>query len=238
MLSGGETILIGLSGGPDSVCLVHILNRLRDSLKLDLHAIYIDHGLRPGETGQEISFCHDLCNGLSIPFITKSIDVKSYAAEQKLNKQEAARLLRYRVFEETVYEVNAHKIALGHTSDDQAETLLMRLFRGSGSAGLAGIPPVRKNIIRPLIDIRRSEIEQYLEEEKIGFITDSSNLKKDYLRNRIRLSLMPMLREINPDITETLSKTAAIFRDEERYFEIIVTKTLMKLISRKTDKPH
>ncbi len=235
MLSGGETILIGLSGGPDSVCLVHILNRLRDSLKLDLHAIYIDHGLRPGETGQEISFCQDLCNGLSISFITKSIDVKSYAAEQKLNKQEAARLLRYRVFEETVYEVKAHKIALGHTSDDQAETLLMRLFRGSGSAGLAGIPPVRKNIIRPLIDIRRSEIEQYLEEEKIGFITDSSNLKKDYLRNRIRLSLMPVLREFNPDITDTLSKTAAIFRDEERYFEIIVTKTLMKLISRKTD---
>jgi len=235
MLSGGETILIGLSGGPDSACLVHILNRLRDSLKLDLHAIYIDHGLRPGETEQEISFCKDFCDRLSVPFITKSIEVKAYAAEQKLNKQEAARLLRFRVFEETVYEVNAHKIALGHTSDDQAETLLMRLFRGAGSAGLASIPPVRKNIIRPLIDIQRKEIEQYLDDEKVGFITDSSNLKTDYLRNRIRLSLMPVLREFNPEITETLSKTAAIFRDEERYFEIIVTKTLMKLISRKTD---
>ena len=86
MLSGGETILIGLSGGPDSACLVHILNRLRDSLKLDLHAIYIDHGLRPGETEQEISFCKDFCHGLSVPFITKSIEVKAYAAEQKLNK--------------------------------------------------------------------------------------------------------------------------------------------------------
>ena len=235
MLSGGETILVGLSGGPDSVCLAHILHRLRDSLKLDLHAIYIDHGLRPAETGQEISFCRDFCNGISVPFTAKSIEVKAYAAEQKLNKQEAARLLRYRVFEETAYEVNAHKIALGHTSDDQTETLLMRLFRGAGSAGLAGIPPVRKNIIRPLIDIQRKEIEQYLDDEKVGFITDSSNLKRDYLRNRIRLSLMPMLREINPDITDTLSKTAAIFRDEERYFEIIVTKTLMKLISRKTD---
>jgi tRNA(Ile)-lysidine synthase len=235
MFSGGETILIGLSGGPDSVCLVHILNRLKDSLKLDLHAIYIDHGLRAGETGQEISFCKDFCKSLPVPFITKSIEVKAYAAEQKLNKQEAARLLRYRVFEETAHEVNAHKIALGHTSDDQAETLLMRLFRGAGSAGLAGIPPVRKNIIRPLIDVRRSEIEQYLEDEKVRFITDSSNLKTDYLRNRIRLSLMPVLREINPDITDTLAKTAAIFRDEERYFEIIVTKTLMKLISRKTD---
>jgi tRNA(Ile)-lysidine synthase len=235
MLSGGEKILIGLSGGPDSVCRVHVLSRLRDSLKLDLHGIYIDHGLRPGETGQEISFCRDFCDGLSVPFITKSIEVKTYAAEQKLNKQEAARLLRYRVFEETVYEVNAHKIALGHTSDDQAETLLMRLFRGAGSAGLAGIPPVRKNIIRPLLDIRRKEIEQYLGDEKVGSVIDSSNLKTDYLRNRIRLSLMPLLREFNPEITDTLAKTAAIFRDEERYFEIIVTKTLMKLISRKTD---
>jgi tRNA(Ile)-lysidine synthase len=235
MFSGGETILIGLSGGPDSVCLVHILNRLRENLKLDLHAIYIDHRLRPGETEKEISFCRDFCHALSVPFMTKSIEVKTYAAEEKLNKQEAARLLRYRVFEETVYEVNAHKIALGHTSDDQAETLLMRLFRGAGSAGLAGIPPVRKNIIRPLIDTQRKQIEQYLVDEKVGFITDSSNLKTDYMRNKIRLSLMPMLREFNPEIINTLSKTAAIFRDEERYFEIIVTKTLMKLISRKTD---
>jgi tRNA(Ile)-lysidine synthase len=235
MLSGGETILIGFSGGPDSVCLVHILNRLRDSLKLDLHAIYIDHRLRPGETEKEISFCRDFCHALSVPFMTKSIEVKTYAAEEKLNKQEAARLLRYRIFEETVHEVNAHKIALGHTSDDQAETLLMRLFRGAGSAGLAGIPPVRKNIIRPLIDIQRKEIEQYLVDEKVGFVTDSSNLKTDYMRNRIRLSLMPALKEFNPEIINTLSKTAAIFRDEERYFEIIVTKTLMKLISRKTD---
>jgi tRNA(Ile)-lysidine synthase len=152
-----------------------------------------------------------------------------------MNLQEAARQLRYKVFDETALEVNAHKIALGHTADDQAETLLMRLFRGSGQTGLAGIPPVRKNIIRPLIEIERKEIEKFLAEKKIDFMIDSSNAKKDYLRNRIRLSLLPMLREFNPDITETLSKTAALFRDEERYFEIIVTKALMKLISRKTD---
>jgi tRNA(Ile)-lysidine synthase len=111
----------------------------------------------------------------------------------------------------------------------------MRLLRGSGPTGLSGIPPVRGNIIRPLIEIRREEIERFLDAEKIAYITDSSNLKKDYLRNRIRLSLMPMLKELNPDVIGTLSKTAAIFRDEERYFEIIVTKTLMKLISRKTN---
>ena len=136
---------------------------------------------------------------------------------------------------QTSYEINARKIALGHTADDQAETLIMRLLRGSGPTGLSGIPPVRGNIIRPLIEIGRGEIERFLDAEKIAYIIDSSNLKKDYLRNRIRLSIMPMLKELNPDVIGTLSKTAAIFRDEERYFEFIVTKTLMKLITRKTD---
>lgn len=235
MISGEERILTGLSGGPDSVCLLHVLHNIKDKFNLDLIAIYIDHGLRPGETEKEIEFCKNLCMKLNMPFITKPIDVKSYANEQKLNMQEAARQLRYKIFNETTFEIKAHKIALGHTADDQAETLLMRLFRGSGHTGLVGIPPVRKNIIRPLIEIERKEIERFLNAEKIDYIIDSSNLKKDYLRNKIRLSLMPMIKEINPDMIETLSKTAAIFRDEEKYFEILVTKTLMKLISRKTE---
>jgi tRNA(Ile)-lysidine synthase len=235
MIDNGSMILIGLSGGADSVCLLHVLTMLREKYLLSLNALYIDHGLRPGETDLEIRFCSKICEHHGIPFSTKPIDVKSYAKTGKLNMQEAARQLRYRTYEETAYEINANKIALGHTADDQAETILMRLFRGSGPTGLAGIPPVRKNIIRPLIEVERKEIESFLDSEGIAFITDSSNAKKDYLRNRVRLSLMPMLRVFNPDITGTLSKTAAIFREEERYFEILVTKTLMKLISRKTE---
>ena len=235
MLSEKEKILVGFSGGPDSVCLLYILNNLKDKFMLDLHAVYIDHTMRPEETPEEIEFCELLCKRLNVAFLTKSIDVKAYAKEQGLNRQEAARKLRYRIFEETAYEINAHKIALGHIADDQAETVLIRLFRGSGPTGLSGIPPVRGNIIRPLIEIERKEIERFLNERKSDFIVDSSNLKEDYLRNKIRLSLMPMLREFNPNIIETLSRTAAIFREEERYFEIIVAKTLMKLISRKTD---
>jgi tRNA(Ile)-lysidine synthase len=235
MLIKGDTILIGLSGGPDSVCLLHVLTILREKYELSLHALYIDHGLRPGETDREIEFCNRICEKHNTPFMMKSIEVKSYAKTEKLNMQEAARQLRYRTYEETSYKTNAHKIALGHTADDQAETVLMRLFRGSGPTGLAGIPPVRKNIIRPLIEVERKEIESFLDSEGIDFMIDSSNTKKDYVRNRIRLTLIPMLREFNPDITGTLSKTAALFRDEERYFEIIVTKTLMKLISRKTE---
>lgn len=235
MLTGGEKILVGLSGGPDSVCLLHVLTSLKDDFKLDLNAIYIDHGLRPHETETEIEFCKNLCERLCLPFTTQSIDVNSYAQEQGMNLQEAARGLRYGIFEETAYQIQADKIASGHTADDQAETLLMNLFRGSGKKGLSGIPPVRGKIIRPLILTKRTEIERYLDEGKIAFITDSSNLKKYYLRNKIRLSLMPILKQYNPDIIDTLSRTAEILRDEERYFEVIVTKTMMKLISRKTD---
>ncbi len=235
MLTPGDSILIGLSGGPDSVCLLHVLTMLREKYELALHALYIDHGLRPEETGREREFCSVLCEKHGIPFLAKSIDVRTHARMGKLNLHEAARQLRYQAYEETLYEVAARKVALGHTADDQAETILMRLFRGSGPAGLAGIPPVRKNIIRPLIEVERGEIEAFLDSESADSLTDSSNAKRDYLRNRVRLSLMPMLRDFNPGITGTLSKTAAIFREEERYFEILVTKTLMKLISRKTD---
>lgn len=235
MLFRGEKILIGLSGGPDSVALLHILTALREKYLFGLHALYIDHGLRPEEIGREIDFCSSLSKQYNVPFLSASIDVRSRAKNGKLNLQEAARQLRYATYDETAYRIGAQKIALGHTADDQAETILMHLFRGSGPTGLAGIPPVRKNIVRPLIEVERSEIEAFLTSAGIDFITDSSNRKKDYARNRVRLSLIPMLREFNPDITATLARTGEIMRDEERYFEIIVTKTLMKLISRKTE---
>jgi len=235
MLSGGEKVLIGLSGGPDSVCLLHVLHILKDKLRLELNAVYLDHGLRPDETPAEIVFCKKLCAGLNVTFLSKAIDVKTYALAEKLNLQEAARHMRYWSYDITAYELQANSIALAHTADDQAETVLMRLFRGSGATGLSGIPPVRKNIIRPLIEVERKEIEAFLDKNRIDFVIDSSNLKKDYVRNRIRLSLIPHLKEFNPDLIGTLSKTAALFRDDESYFELIVTRTLMKLISRKTD---
>jgi tRNA(Ile)-lysidine synthase len=235
MLSGGETVLVALSGGPDSVYLLNAMNNLKDEFKLDLHALYVDHGLRPEETPLEIEFCKNLCEKLKLPFIKKSIDVKSYVQEKAMNKQAAARELRYQVFEETAFEIKAHKIALGHTADDQAETLLMRLLRGSGPTGLSGVPPIREKFIRPLIEIERKEIDRDLQEEGIDFIVDSSNLRRDYLRNKIRLSLIPMMKELNPNMVETLSRIAEIFREEERYFKIIVAKTLMRLISRKSD---
>ena len=178
MLYEGDRVLIGLSGGPDSVCLLHALNNLKDEYKLALHAIYIDHGLRPDEIPAEIEFCKKFCETLGVPFITKSFDVKSYAMDYGLNKQEAARELRYKAFDETSLEINASRIALAHNTDDQAETFFMRILRGTGQRGLTGIPPVRGKIMRPLIEIERKDIEEFLDSISQSFMVDSSNLKK------------------------------------------------------------
>ena len=235
MLSGGETVLAGLSGGPDSVCLLTVLNALRADLDLRLYAVYVDHGLRPSETPHEIEFCRKFCEGLAVILITRSADVRTYAKEHDMNKQEAARELRYKIFHEVFADIEADKVALGHTADDQLETFFMRFFRGSGPKGLSGIPPVRAKIIRPLIEVERRDIERYLDAQGINPIMDSSNLKGDYLRNRIRLFFVPEIKKMNPHIVQTVSRTMDILREEENYFDILVTKTLMKLISRKSD---
>lgn len=234
MCKGGETLLIGLSGGPDSVCLLHMLQSLKEEYGLTLHAVYVNHNLRPDETTAEIRFCTDLCRRLGVNFIVKTVDVKAYAGEKGMNKQEAARELRYKVFDDAAYESKADRIALGHNADDQAETFFMRLLRGTGPSGLSGIPPVRGNIIRPLLEIERDAIDKFLDEERIPFVVDSSNLRSDYFRNKIRRGLMPLLKELTPHLTGSLTNTMSILREEERYFTIIVTKILMKLISRKT----
>ncbi|MBI5665782.1 MAG: tRNA lysidine(34) synthetase TilS [Nitrospirae bacterium] len=243
MLSDGDHVLIGLSGGPDSVCLALILDKLREDFKLPLSAVYVDHSLRPDEIKKELEFCEGLCKELRIDFHVRKIEVKKYAEAAGINLHEAARELRYAAFEEVSHSIDAGRTALGHNADDQAETVLMRLFRGSGRKGMTGIPPVRKKIIRPLIEIERSEIEKFLSinsglltlNSQLPFMVDSSNLKEDYFRNWIRLSLMEKIKEKNPAVVRDICRTAGIFREEEEYLELIVTKTLMRMISRKSD---
>ncbi len=235
MISAGDRILAGLSGGADSVCLLSILDHLKNALGVELSAAYIDHGFRPDETAAEIEFCSKLCSERNIKFSTTKINAQVYADSEGLNKQEAARDLRYKALEEIATQNGANKIALAHNANDQAETLLMHLVRGSGPLGLSGIPPIRGLIIRPLIETQRSEIEEYLSKEGLHYVTDSSNLKDDYLRNRIRHFIMPSLININKDFIQAALRTTNILRDEERYFAVLVTKTLMKMISRKSD---
>ena len=250
MLSDRDHVLIGLSGGPDSVCLAVILDKLREDFHLSLSAVYIDHALRPDEVKRELEFCEGLCKELRISFHRRTLDVRKYAKDNGLNLQEAARELRYAAYEEVSLSINAGRTALGHNADDQAETVLMRLFRGSGRKGMTGIPPVRKKIIRPLIEVERKDIEEFLLQNTgaycntssrangrspLPYVIDSSNLKEDYFRNWIRLSLMGEIRKRNPAVVRDICRTACIFREEDEYLEIIVTKTLMRLISRKSE---
>lgn len=236
MLSIGDHVLVGLSGGPDSVCLLQVLNIFKNLYKLKISAAYIDHGLRPDDVPKEIEFCRKLCDSLNISFYTQSIEVKDFAKKEKISIQEAARILRYAALDQISININANKIAVAHNIDDQAETVIMRLLRGAGPAGLSGIPPVRKKIIRPLIEIERTEIEKFLTEKNISYILDPSNESLKYLRNKIRKTLMPIIKTISPQATKIISRTADILREENDYINITVTKTLMRLISRKTDK--
>jgi tRNA(Ile)-lysidine synthase len=235
MLAVGDHILVGLSGGPDSVCLLTLLAQMKAEYGLTVSAAYIDHRFRPAETPSEIAFCGSLCSKLGVAFETREINPAEYAEREGLNKQEASRELRYQALRDIAAGMGCNKIALAHNADDQSETVLMRLIRGSGSLGLAGIPPVRRPFIRPLIRVSRREIEAYLKEEGADYVTDSSNLKDDYLRNRIRHHLIPEIKKINPDFVDTVTRATDIIMEEDRYFEIQVTKTLMKLISRKSD---
>jgi tRNA(Ile)-lysidine synthase len=236
MLNGGETVLLGLSGGPDSVCLLSILQHIKEEFGLIIHAVYVDHNLRPKETPAEIAFCRNICDKVQVDFRVKAVDVKIRVKEMRMNRQEAARELRYLAFFEACEEAKADRIALAHNADDQAETVLMRLVRGAGPSGLSGIPPKRSRIIRPLIEIERREIENYLERNEIHYMLDSSNFRTDYVRNRIRLLLMPELKKLNPNLVRAVTKTASILQEEERYLEFIVTKTLMKMVSRKSER--
>lgn len=235
MLDGGERVLIALSGGPDSVCLTLALHKLSKMFHLTLDAIYIDHGLRPDETPAEAQFCKDFCQGLGIGYHYKAIDVKTLVLNEKMNKHEAARLLRYHALDETALFLKSQRIALGHNQNDVVETFFINMMRGSGTRGLGGIPAVRGIVIRPLIESTREEIEAFLKAEDARYVVDSSNLKTDYTRNKIRAKLFPVIKDIFPEFIKTVSKTAEILTEEDRHLEIIVTKTLMRLIYKKTD---
>ncbi len=222
LLACGDRILIGVSGGPDSMALLHALGEFRKDWKISLIVCYLDHGLRP-EAAEEKSFVAKAAADLGVPFLPGKADVRALKREKRLSLQEAAREARYDFFQETARECRADRIALGHTADDQAELVLMRLLRGAGGRGLAGIPPQRGRLfIRPLIEVWRKDVESFLREKGIPFREDSSNRSLQFLRNRIRHELLPLLENFNPRIRQILVQMADRFRLEEAYWQILV----------------
>ncbi len=213
MLDKGDSVLIGVSGGPDSVCLLYALNRLSRAWALTLNIAHLNHKLRGEDSEKDADFVRKLAEKLRIPFYLEEIDAREEIKKRGLSEEEGARILRYDFFCRKAKKIGAERIALGHTRDDQAETVLMRLIKGAGLLGLRGILPLRGEkgiiIVRPLFEVWRQEILAYLAEEKIAYRIDASNSNPAYFRNRIRNELLPYLvKEFNPQIKEILANTA------------------------------
>ncbi len=218
MVNSGDKIVVAVSGGPDSVCLLKILFQLQRWLNINLIVAHLNHGLRPKEDERETEFVANLSRSLNLTLAYDKADNLTKAHESSI--EEKAREIRYQFLEKVLDEYHAQKVALGHNMNDQAETVLMHLLRGAGPTGLSGIPPIRqKRFIRPLIDITRDEIHTYLKQKDISFMMDSSNLEKRYLRNKLRLELIPLLLNYQPRLIEHLGELASLCRQEDQFME-------------------
>ncbi len=232
LIEWGDRIIVAISGGPDSVCLLHNLYNLREEYNLELYGAHLNHNFRGIDAQVDALYVSNLCEELNILCFIKSMDVPQYAKDNGLSPEEAGRILRYDFFEEVAERVGATKIAVAHNENDQAETVLMRLLRGTGLQGLTAIHMNRGKIIRPLLNIDRSSIEEYCEIHKLSPRIDKTNLESIYKRNKIRLELIPYLREnYNPNIMENLVRTADILKDDFDFIEEKSRETYEEIVS-------
>jgi tRNA(Ile)-lysidine synthase len=223
LLRPEDSIVAAVSGGPDSVAMLHILFLLSREWKWRLVVAHVNHGFRIEESEREAEFVQALASSMGLPCEVAEIDVPAYAKEEGLNSQAAARQLRYDFLLETASRQGCRAIVTAHHADDQTETVVMRFLRGAGLGGLAGISPVRPlkkmELIRPFLRITKQELLTYCEENGLAYCEDSSNRKRDYVRNRIRLDLIPALTAYNPRLTETIGRMAETLRGEDDFLE-------------------
>ncbi len=220
MLENCDRIVVGLSGGADSVCLLSVLNSLKAEYGFSLVAAHINHGIRGAEAQRDEESCKRLCESLNVPLEILHADIPTLSKQQGIGEEECGRIVRYDFFRSLAGERG--KIATAHNLNDNAETLLLNLVRGAGSKGACGIPPVRDNIIRPLIETDRKSIEKYCEENELQYVTDSTNLECEYSRNKIRIKVLPTLCEINQNAVGALSGFASRMREQEAFLESVV----------------
>lgn len=221
MLKKGDHVVVAVSGGADSVALLSVLNSLKEELGLTVTAAHMDHMIRGYESKKEMAFVRSLTAKMGVECIAKAKDVSAVKNDDGLSLQEAARDVRYEFFRETLNMAQADKVAIGHHGDDQVETALMWFIRGASLKGLSGMPPKREGIfIRPLIETTRKEIEQYLKENGIEYVRDTSKNEQQYLRNDIRHNLLPLLRkEYNPQIDDAILRMTHLLRQDDEVLE-------------------
>lgn len=210
LIPAGSRVLCALSAGPDSVMLTHLLATHAQQLGITVAAAHFTHGLRPEDADRELALAQSLCRSLSVPLFHDSGDTAACAREQGIGTEEAARLLRYRFLRRTAAEWGAHLIATGHHRDDQAETVLFRLARGTGTDGLRGIPQLENGLVRPLLGVTRARILQYLEQHGLPCAQDPSNQSLDYARNRLRHQVLPALEQVHPGAAGNIAAAAEL----------------------------
>ena len=232
LIEKDDVILVAVSGGPDSMCLLDNLINLKEELQAkEIAVAHLNHMIRQ-EAKSETEYVEEYCKNKNIKCFVKFVDIIKIAQEQKIGTEEAGRKERYAFFDEVANKINANKIAIAHNLNDNAETILMHILRGSGVSGLCGIKPYREGkFIRPLIKCERSEIEKYCEEKQLNPKLDKSNNDNTYTRNRIRNELIPYIKkEFNPNIIETLDRLSELITDEENYMEKVVAQNYNEIL--------
>ena len=231
MINEGDKIVIGVSGGPDSITLLNVLNKFKEKLNIKIYVAHINHMIR-AEADEETEYVKEFCNRLDVEFFCKKIDAQEEAKKLKIGTEEAGRNIRYAFFEEVAKKVGANKIATAHNSNDNAETVLMNIMRGTSISGLAGIEKIRDGkYIRPLIRCSRNAIEEYCKQNNLQPKFDKSNLENIYTRNKIRNLLIPYIqKEFNPNIIDTINRLSDIAISEEQFINKIVENEYKKLL--------
>jgi len=228
LIESDDFLMVALSGGPDSVFCLHFLKKYQRRLKINFAAVHINHQLRKKDSDRDELFCKNLCDDLQIKFHSFKVDALSYALKHKLSVEEASRLLRYKKFDEVSRKFNCNKIVTAHNLNDNAETVLLNLIKGTGLTGISGIPIKRDNIIRPLLSVTKSDILDYLKNSGIKFRVDKTNLKTDFERNFIRKKIIPVIKKrLNPSFEETLFNSTQNFKSAVK----LIDKSIDELVS-------
>lgn len=220
LIRSGDKILVALSGGPDSVCLLNILYNLKDKLDIEIGAAHLNHLLRDKDAFEDEEYVKKLCEELNIPCFVKRVDINKYSKEKKMSSEMAGRDARYNFFDEIIQDYGYNKIATAHNANDQAETILFRLMRGTGIEGLCGIKVSRDRIIRPILCLSRKEVEEYIDINNLNPRIDKTNFEKIYNRNKIRLDMIPYIKEnFNEDIIQTLNRMSVLLQKDNEFIE-------------------